>query len=420
MESKNWSSRIGIIGALDLEIESLVKKMDGRREERHTGFVFYYGKLRGHEAVVVKCGVGKVNASMCTQMLISKQGASSIIFTGVAGSLSNELDIADVVISTDCIQHDIDASALGFERGRIPYTELSRFESTVELCDLAMESAKKAGIRTRQGRILSGDQFISDKEANAKLRVEFGGECVDMESAAVAHVCTLNNVPHVIIRSISDKADGSAHMDFPAFCAMAARNSFLIVDGMLDLIGEEPLSAAKDAIKEKIRTVPDWPKKGIMFRDITTLIKDDEAFSAVIGMLEKRYANASIDTIAGIESRGFIIGAALAARLGMGFVPIRKAGKLPAKTVSMEYELEYGRDRIEIHEDAIKKGSRVLLVDDLIATGGTALAACRLIEKLGGKIAECAFVIDLPDIGGRKKLELEGYKIYSLIEFEGG
>jgi len=174
-------------------------------------------------------------------------------------------------------------------------------------------------------------------------------------------------------------------------------------------------------IKSKIRTIPDYPKKGIMFRDITTLIKDPVGFRLVIDTLTQRYIHADFefDTIVGIESRGFIIGAALSYTLGKGFVPIRKKGKLPAEVVSQEYSLEYGTDKIEIHKDALKKGDRVLLIDDLLATGGTALAAAALVEKLGAKIVEMSFIVDLPEVGGRKKLEEKGYKVYALTEFEG-
>jgi len=158
-----------------------------------------------------------------------------------------------------------------------------------------------------------------------------------------------------------------------------------------------------------------------MFRDITTLIKDPVGFRLVIDSLTQRYIKGEIDfnVIVGIESRGFIIGGALAYTLGRGFVPIRKKGKLPAETIKHEYELEYGTDIIEIHKDAIKKGDKVLLVDDLLATGGTALAAAALIEKLGGTVAEMCFIVDLPDVGGAKKLKAKGYKIFALTEFEG-
>jgi len=172
-------------------------------------------------------------------------------------------------------------------------------------------------------------------------------------------------------------------------------------------------------IKSKIRTVAHYPKQGIMFRDITTLLKDPDGFRATVDELALRYADVKIDKIAGIESRGFILGAPLAYVMNKGFIPIRKKGKLPAETIGHDYELEYGTDRIEIHTDAIQKGDKVLLVDDLIATGGTAEAACTLIEKMGGEIVECCFIIDLPDIGGHKRLEKLGHKVFALCEFEG-
>lgn len=172
-------------------------------------------------------------------------------------------------------------------------------------------------------------------------------------------------------------------------------------------------------IKSLIRTIPHYPKPNIMFRDITSLLKDPIGFRVTINELVRRYADMEIDKVIGIEARGFIVGAPLAYALGKGFVPIRKQGKLPAETIGHDYELEYGADRIEIHADSITPGERVLLVDDLIATGGTAEAATILIEKIGGKIVECCFVIDLPDIGGRKRLEKKGYSVFALCEFEG-
>ncbi len=174
-------------------------------------------------------------------------------------------------------------------------------------------------------------------------------------------------------------------------------------------------------IKSKIRTIPDHPKKGIMFRDITTLIKDPVGFRLVIDNLTQRYITGEIDfdMIVGIEARGFIIGGALSYTLGKGFVPIRKIGKLPAEVVRHEYELEYGTDTVEIHKDAVAKGAKVLVVDDLLATGGTALAAAALIEKLGGKVAEMTFIVNLPDVGGEKKLTEKGYDVFCLTAFEG-
>jgi len=172
-------------------------------------------------------------------------------------------------------------------------------------------------------------------------------------------------------------------------------------------------------IVSRIRTIPDYPKPGIMFRDVTTLLKDPVGLRITVNELVNRYSVVRIDKVAGIEARGFILGAPLAYMLGVGFVPIRKKGKLPAETVRQEYALEYGTDVIEIHKDAITEGDRVLLVDDLIATGGTAEAAIALIQVLSGDIVECSFVVDLPELGGRQRLESLGQKVFTLCEFEG-
>ncbi len=172
-------------------------------------------------------------------------------------------------------------------------------------------------------------------------------------------------------------------------------------------------------IAKLIRTIPHYPKEGIMFRDITTLLKDPEGFKTTINMLVTKYKDAPIDYIAGIEARGFILGSALAYALGLGFIPVRKKGKLPGKTITQSYDLEYGSDTIEIHDDALHNGASVLLIDDLIATGGTAIGAITLIEKVGGKIYETAFVVDLPELGGAKKIQALGHKVFTLCSFEG-
>lgn len=168
-----------------------------------------------------------------------------------------------------------------------------------------------------------------------------------------------------------------------------------------------------------IRTIPDYPKPGIVFRDITTLLGDAQAFRRTIDELIHPFSGVKIDKVAGIEARGFILGGALAHQLSAGFVPIRKKGKLPYETVRIAYSLEYGIDEMEMHKDAIKPGERVLLVDDLIATGGTAEGASKLLQSMGAEIVAACFVIDLPDLGGRAKLEAINVPVLTLIEFPG-
>jgi adenine phosphoribosyltransferase len=172
-------------------------------------------------------------------------------------------------------------------------------------------------------------------------------------------------------------------------------------------------------VKDYIRTIPDFPHAGIMFRDVTTLFLDPRGFRMAIDQMLAPYAGQRFDKVAGLEARGFILGGAIAHQLSVGFVPIRKQGKLPGKTISQSYTLEYGEATMELHDDSLQPGEKVLLVDDLLATGGTAEAGIKLIEKLGAEVIGCSFIIDLPALGGRKKLETLGMDVKVLCEFEG-
>lgn len=172
-------------------------------------------------------------------------------------------------------------------------------------------------------------------------------------------------------------------------------------------------------VKDAIRTIPDYPKPGIMFRDITTLLGNARAFRTVVDQLVQPYAGVRIDKVAGIEARGFILGGAVAHQLSCGFVPVRKKGKLPWNTIAQEYALEYGTDVVEVHSDAVKPGEHVLIVDDLIATGGTAEAAVKLVKRLDASVIGASFVVDLPDLGGADKLRAMGINVQALCAFEG-
>jgi len=171
--------------------------------------------------------------------------------------------------------------------------------------------------------------------------------------------------------------------------------------------------------KTVIRTIPDYPKPGIMFRDVTTLFGNPRAFRRAVDELVQPYAGVRIDKVAGIEARGFILGGAVAHQLSTGFVPVRKKGKLPFATLGEDYDLEYGKDRVEIHTDAVKSGDHIIVVDDLIATGGTCFAAIRLLERAGAKVIGCCFVVDLPELGGAAKIRALGKEVTALVAFEG-
>ncbi len=172
-------------------------------------------------------------------------------------------------------------------------------------------------------------------------------------------------------------------------------------------------------VQDYIRTIPDFPHEGIMFRDVTTLFSDPRGFRIAVDQLLHPYAGLNIDQVAGLEARGFILGGAVAHQMSVGFLPIRKKGKLPGKTIEQAYQLEYGEAVVEIHDDALQPGDKVLLVDDLLATGGTAEAGIKLIERLGAEVIGCAFIVDLPELGGRKRLEAMGMDVHALCAFEG-
>lgn len=225
---------IGIIGAMQEEIELLLAQLDSKRTERHAGITYHQGLFKGKKVVLTRSGVGKVNAAVCTQLLIDRYSADAVVFTGVAGAVDPQLNIGDIVISTSSVQHDVDVTALGFPRGTIPYQDVSEYPSDVRLISLAEEAGRKVYPgRCLTGKVLSGDQFIADRSVVKSLFEELGGACTEMEGASVAQVCYMNDVPHVIIRSMSDKADGSAHVNFAEFTIEAANRSFAIVEEMI-------------------------------------------------------------------------------------------------------------------------------------------------------------------------------------------
>lgn len=228
-------SKIGIIGAMELEVEQLKAQMSESNITTKAGMDFFEGTLNGASVVIVRCGIGKVNAALCVQILADIFNVTHVINTGVAGSLNASLDIGDILISKDALHHDMDVTIFGYQPGEVPQMGFREFMADEHLSQLALEACAKVnpGIHARVGRVVSGDQFISDKAVKERLISEFQGDCAEMEGASIAHGACLNKIPFVIIRAISDKADDSAEMDYPTFEAEAAKHSAALVTEMV-------------------------------------------------------------------------------------------------------------------------------------------------------------------------------------------
>ena len=226
---------LGIIGAMEEEVEQIKAAMEGCEINKKASMEFCKGTIQGKEVVVVRSGVGKVNAGICAQILVDDYQVDGIVNTGIAGSLRAEINIGDIVISTDAVQHDMDAVSFGFPRGQVPYMDTMTFSADAKLVELAERSCKKVlpDLEVFRGRIASGDEFVASKERKDAIQKEFDAYCCEMEGAAIAQAAYLNQTPFVIIRAISDKADDSAHMDYPSFAAMAIQNSVKLMIEMV-------------------------------------------------------------------------------------------------------------------------------------------------------------------------------------------
>lgn len=228
-------SKIGIIGAMELEVETLKSKMNNSNIIKKAGMEFFEGTLSGAQVVIVRCGVGKVNAALCVQILADVFNVTHVINTGVAGSLNAKLDIGDILISKDAVHHDVDVTIFGYALGEVPQLGTREFQADENLINLAKASCERVNPQLHAviGRVVSGDQFISGNEIKEKLINTFQGDCAEMEGASIAHGAFLNGIPFVIIRAISDKADNSAEMDYPAFERAAAEHSARLVEDLV-------------------------------------------------------------------------------------------------------------------------------------------------------------------------------------------
>jgi len=424
--------KIGIIGGSGLENPNLLE--DFKTKEVETPFgkpssPLITGRINNIDVVIIsRHGIKheitptEVN-NRANIFALKDEGCKYIISTTAVGSLREEIKRGDFVI----LDQFIDFTKLRklsffdkFEFGAIhtpmanPFSETLR-KKLIESCEkLKFPNHKKGTVIT-----IEGPRFSTRAESN--LFRQWGANVINM---SIAPECILANeaeVPYAVIATSTDYdswKEDEEPVTWNEIKYIMKENAEKVKKIILETINSFSREQEIIKLKDKIRTIPDFPKKGILFRDITTLIQDKDSLRKLTDIFCERYRDTKIDLIAGIESRGFLLAGILAERLNTGLVLIRKPGKLPYETIKQEYSLEYGTDIVEMHKDSIKLGQKVLLVDDLIATGGTALASCNLIKKLGGQVVDCAFIIELDELGGIDKLKKEGFSSFSIVKFK--
>jgi len=426
--------KIGIIGGsglddpkfLEGEIEKEVTTMYGKPSS-----ALKFGKISGVDVVLLSRH-GKDHTIPPTQVnylaniwALKQEGCTHILATTAVGSLKEEIRPGDLVILDqfiDFTRHRTNTFCKVFDANEPKHTPMAE-PFAKHLRNILINKSTELNLPFhKKGTVITIEGPRFSTKAESYMFRNWGADVINM---SIAPECALANeleIPYAAVAMSTDYdcwKDDEESVTWQAVLDIFRKNADNVTKLLISSIQAIQNIEPHNNLKEKIRTIPHWPKPGIMFRDITTLLKDAKGFEEMIDILIKRYESSEFDGIIGIESRGFIIGSALANRLGVGFIPVRKAGKLPAEKISQEYDLEYGTDKVEIHKDAINAGNKYLLVDDLIATGGTAMATCKLIEQLGGVITECCFIIDLPDLGGKKRLLEAGQKVFSIVEFAG-
>ncbi len=363
---------------------------------------------------------------------IKDLGCTHILATTAVGSLQEEIGRGDLVIIDQFIDftrhrqvtfHDDFSGGMRHTAMAEPFDKSLRDYLAAAAAELSLKVHRRGTVVT-----IEGPRFSTRAESH--MFRAWGADIINMSTAPEAALANEAGIPYAAVAMSTDYdcwKEDEAPVTWEAVLEIFHQNAANVKNLLVKAIpaiakGTPPPAlddATRDEIKSMFRTVPNFPIPGVMFRDVTTLIKNPRGLKLVTEAFADRYRDRNVDAVAGIESRGFVLGSVLAHALGVGFVLLRKPGKLPADIERVEYTTEYSTDAIEVHRDGIEAGQRVLVVDDLIATGGTALAACQLVEKLGGKVVECAFVVDLPDLGGADKLREAGYKPFHLVEFEG-
>ncbi len=421
--------KIGIIGGSGLDDPNILESPGEKEVDTPYGkpsSTITCGKIAGAEVCILarhgkKHEITPTNVNNRANIYaLAKLGCTHILATTAVGSLKEEIGRGDFVVLDqfiDFTRHRVVTFHDDFKNGAKhisladPFSEFLREKIIQAASDLNMAVHKTGTVVT-----IEGPRFST--RAESRMFRLWGADIINMSTAPEATLAREAGLEYAAIAMSTDydcwKTD-ELPVSWEAILEIFHKNSEKMKSLLIKTI-EKISNDDEDFIKSRIRTVPNFPKPGIMFRDITTLLKDAKGLQRTLEIFERRYKNMEIDLIAGIESRGFILASALASRLGKGLILVRKPNKLPAEKVSEEYELEYGKDKVEMHKDAIIPGQKILLIDDLIATAGTAKAAANLIEKMGGKIVECGFVIELPTLKGKEKLK---QPIFSIVKFEG-
>lgn len=430
--------KIGIIGGSGLDNPSILEEVEEIKINTAYGQPSSHlkvGKINGVEVVLIArhghqhtIPPSQVNFRANIEAL-KQQGCTHILATTACGSLRKEIERGDFVILDqfiDFTRHRKITFHEQFAPGNSVHTAMATpFHK--ELRDVLIDTCVQLGLRHHSvGTVITIEGPRFSTKAESKMFSSWGADVINMSIAPEAILAREAGIPYAAVAMSTDYDclfDDVPPVTWKEILKVFAENVDKITKLLITAIpkiNSEEISEEEEEefdLKSTIRTVANWPKPGVMFRDITTLLENPAAFSYAMQKFKEQYQGKKIDKIAGIESRGFIFGAVLARELGLPFVLIRKKGKLPHETVAQEYSLEYGTDSIEIHKSSINPGDNVLIIDDLLATAGTMIAACKLVEKLEGKVMGVAFVIDLPDLGGMEKLA--GYEVFKLIEFLG-
>jgi 5'-methylthioadenosine phosphorylase len=421
--------KIGILGDFDLETLDIFENPTQKEVDTPFGkpsSPLIIGKINGIEIMFIS-RFGTKHEIPPTQVnnranifALKYEGCKYIIATTAVGSLKEEIKRGDFVIVDDFIdftKQRILTFYEKFEFGPIHTPMIEPFSE--ELRKKIIESCKELKIPYRKnGTIITIEGPRFSTRAESRMFRQIGADIINMSTSPEAILANEAEIPFATIATVTDYdswKEGEENVTWEMIKEVMKNNTEGLKKILVKVI--ESFSREQEilSLKNKIRSVTNFPKEGIIFRDITTLFKDKESLKKLIDMLYDRYKDFQIDAIAGIESRGFALAGMLAGKLGTGLILIRKPGKLPAETISEVYNLEYGVDSVEIHKDSISPGQKILLIDDLIATGGTAEASCSLIQQLQGEVVECCFVIELPELNGKEKISK--YPFFSLIKF---